>query len=236
MKQYLVFMCPRCRHYTNAPVGQKRRVCSYCGKIIDISKAATALFDDSHAAAEAVKQFNAGKDHDFEEVVRESREKILRLLPPSRLKVGDVADDVKGETLPTGKTRRLMMLLERLALDQPCTIGELEDACKKYGLQWSWAEAQLEKLFAAGEVFYPTPWKIRYIGAHADKKKPSTIVDITNELLAYLRKHDEEVSVKDLYAHYAQHGVSEESVDAALERLMRQNEIYQPKPNYVRAL
>ncbi len=236
MKQYLVFMCPRCRHYTNAPVGQKRRVCSYCGKIIDISKAATALFDDAQAAAEAVKQFNAGKDHDFEDAVQRSRDKILRLMPSDRIAVKDIADDVQGESLPTGKTRRLLVLLEREARDQPCSLDDFAKVCTANGLEWSWVETQLEKLFTAGDVFYPTPWKIMYIKAPSKTKAKGAVVDISNELLAYLREQDRDVSVKDLYARYAEMGVSEESVDASLERLMRKNEIYQPLPNFVRAL
>ncbi|MHA1770765.1 MAG: hypothetical protein ACTSYL_10120 [Candidatus Thorarchaeota archaeon] len=236
MKQYLVFMCPRCRHYTNAPVGQKRRICSYCGKIIDISKAATALFDDAQAAAEAVKRFNAGKDHDFEDAVQQSREKILRLMPADRIAVADIADDVQGESFPTGKTRRLLMLLERETHDSPCTLDDFAKICKANGLQWTWVETQLEKLFTAGEIFYPSPWAIRYIGVPSKKKKTGPVEDISNELLAYLREQDRDVSVKDLYAHYAKQGISEESVDASLERLMRKNEIYQPLPNFVRAL
>lgn len=235
MKQYLVFMCPRCRRFTNAPLGQKRRICSYCGKIIDISKAATALFDDAHAAADAVKRFNAGKDHDFDEAVRQSREKILQLMPRERVSISSLDDGTHDSPLPSGKTSRLLMMLERMAGEKACRLDEIETACKRYGLDWDWVEPQLEKLYRAGTIFYPHPWLVKYLGEAVEKPKGPT-VDISGEILAYLREQGRKVLVKELYARYAERGVSEESVDASLERLMRKNEIYQPLPNYVQAL
>ncbi|MHA1576508.1 MAG: hypothetical protein ACTSU3_04035, partial [Candidatus Thorarchaeota archaeon] len=67
-------------------MGQKRRRCSYCGTIINISKAACALFDSPDAASTAVKMFNASKGgDDFEKAVDKSKDRIRTLMPVTRI-------------------------------------------------------------------------------------------------------------------------------------------------------
>ncbi len=126
MEQFLVFMCPTCRHFTNAPLGQQHRRCSYCGKIIDISKAAVALFENQNLAIAAVKEFNAGKSDEFQLAVERSRERLSGLIPSKKLTAEEIAS-VEGEEggLPTGKMSRLMRMLEREARDAPCEIDRL---------------------------------------------------------------------------------------------------------------
>ncbi|MHA1950984.1 MAG: hypothetical protein ACW987_14055 [Candidatus Thorarchaeota archaeon] len=115
MKQFFVFRCPKCKNFTNAPAGQKRRRCSYCGTIIDITKAACALFDSPAQASNAVKEFNATRGGDeFQKSVDRSRERVLSLMPKETVKVSDISD---GEKIPKppGKRKRLLTLLEREA-------------------------------------------------------------------------------------------------------------------------
>ncbi|MHA1215738.1 MAG: hypothetical protein ACTSPX_00225 [Candidatus Thorarchaeota archaeon] len=236
-KPYVVFMCPRCRHFTNAPLGQKRRRCSYCGHIIDITSAATALFDDPNTAAEAVRQFNARGDKEFEEAVRRSRERVLALIPARRLSVEDVADEAGEMPLPSAKTQRLILMLVEKAKEQPCNLDELEAACKSYRLEWEWVENQLTKLFNAGDVFFPNPWTVRYIGEGTGQPASARRrVDVSAEILAHLRSRGDMVPVKDIMREYAEKGVSEESVEESLDKLMRKGEIFQPRPGHVRAV
>ena len=115
MKQFYVFMCPKCKGFTNAPAGQKRRRCSYCGSIIDITKANLALFDSPQQASEAVKLFNASKGGDeFKDAVERSHDRIRDLMPSEHVSAEDITSKGEGPA-PEGKRKRLMAILEKEA-------------------------------------------------------------------------------------------------------------------------
>ncbi|KXH76683.1 MAG: hypothetical protein AM326_06755 [Candidatus Thorarchaeota archaeon SMTZ-45] len=148
-------MCSKCRNFTNAPVGQKHRRCSYCGTIIDIAKASSALFDSPEMASKAVKEFNASRGGDeFEKAVERSRERVLALLPKERLSVEALSSKSEISKLP-GKQKRLMQLLHKEARSKPSSLSRIEELCQDYELEWSWVQSQLEKLMQRGEIFEP---------------------------------------------------------------------------------
>ncbi|MFW9846619.1 MAG: hypothetical protein ACFFD6_07720, partial [Candidatus Thorarchaeota archaeon] len=167
-KPFLVFMCPKCRNFTNAPVGQKHRRCSYCGTIIDITKAASALFDSPEKASAAVKEFNASRGgEEFHEAVERSKDRVRALLPSKQVRKKDIFAKEEGE-LPSRKSQRLMKLLEKEAKTNPCSLDRIADVCSDYQLDWSWTEDQINKLANRGELIFPRPWMIQLVGTSGE--------------------------------------------------------------------
>ena len=234
MKQFLVFMCPKCRNFTNAPVGQKRRRCSYCGTIIDISKAASALFDTPELASTAVKEFNASRGGDeFEKAVERSRERVLALLPKERVSAEDISSKEETER-PPGKRKRLMKLLQKEARHTTCSLDKIEALCPEYELDWKWVEGQLEGLSNSGTLIFPRPWSVQLVVPDDTAEvRESTSRDVTVEILALLESQGKMVKVIDIISRFREQGISDKSVETSLEKLMQKGEIFEPKSGYV---
>ncbi|MFW9962925.1 MAG: hypothetical protein ACFFCX_05150 [Candidatus Sifarchaeia archaeon] len=234
MKPFLVFMCSKCRNFTNAPAGQKHRRCSYCGTIIDITKAASALFDTPEMASKAVKEFNASRGgNEFEKAVERSRERVLALLPKERLSFEAVASKDELSKLP-GKRERLMQLLHKEAKSKPSPLDRIEELCQDYELEWKWVEEQLEKLANNGTLIFPRPWSVQLV-VREDMPKPieTTSKDVTGEILALLQGPEKILRVIDVIGSLKNKGISERAVETSLERLMQKGEIFEPKSGYI---
>jgi hypothetical protein len=229
LNQFLVFRCPKCKNFTTAPAGQKKRRCSYCGHIINISKAACALFDTPEKATTAVKKFNASRGGDsFRKAVEASKERVGHFLPPERLSVKDVIDKSEEE-LPSGKSRRLLELLEREASDSACSLDRIAELCPEYQLDWLWVEDQLNKLSNRGTLIFPRPWTIQLVSGPSKEKTKPPLVDVTKEIVDWIQEMGGEAEVVDVVDHFEKLGVSKESVESSLDRLMNQGVIYLPK-------
>ena len=227
-------MCSKCRNFTNAPVGQKRRRCSYCGTIIDISKAASALFDKPELASAAVKEFNASRGGDeFDKAVERSRERVLAFLPKERVSVEDISGKEEAPR-PPGKRKRLMELLHKEAKATSCSLDLIEELCPEYELEWKWVEGQLEGLSNGGTLIFPRPWSVQLV-VHDDliESKETTSKDVTIEILALLQGPEKTLKVTDLIKRFGKQGISEQSVEKSLEKLMQKGEIFEPKSGYV---
>jgi len=227
-------MCSKCRGFTNAPAGQKHRRCSYCGSIIDITKANLALFDSPEQASAAVKEFNASKGGDeFKAAVEKSRERIKALLPKESVKRADITS--KGDQpIPEGKRRRLLTILNKAAKESPCTLDELETLTTDDGLSWGWVEKQIESLSNNGALIFPRPWTVQLV-AIDDLESTTQLItkDVTSEILDLLKQKAGPVKVDVIVKYFNKRGISESSVDSSLERLMRNGDIYQPDASSV---
>ena len=229
LKPFLVFRCPKCKNFTNAPAGQKKRRCSYCGHIIDISKAACALFDTPEKASTAVKKFNASRGGDsFLKAVEASKERVMDFLPPEELSITDVIDKSDAE-IPSGKSKRLLELLEKEASDSACSMDRIAELCPDYQLDWLWVEDQLNKLSNQGTLIFPRPWTVQLVGVLSKEKTSPRLVDVTKEIVEWIQGRGGEVEVVDIVKHFGELGISKESVESSLDRLMNQGVIYLPK-------
>lgn len=227
-------MCPKCKNFTNAPAGQKRRRCSYCGHIIDITKASCAVFDSPEMATAAVKEFNASRGGDeFERAVEMSIDKVRTLLPSETILAEDVAEKSK-ETPPAGKNKRLIRLLEENATDDECSLDRLAGLCPKYDLEWSWVEKQLTKLSNQGMLIFPRPWTVRVI-RNAGNSPESEIesVDVSEEVLELLAQLGGKARLESLAKHFEKRGISRDSLEKSLNRLMKSGHLYEPNPGLV---
>ena len=234
MKQFYVFMCSKCKGFTNAPAGQKRRRCSYCGSIIDITKANLALFDSPDQASAAVKEFNASKGgSEFKDAVERSRERVKALMPSERVSADDITS--KGdEPAPEGKRRRLMAILEKEARGKSCTLDRLEELTTEDGLVWNWVEKQVESLANNGALIFPRPWTVQLVITE-ESELPTQLSsrDVSSEIVELLKKNTGPMKVDEIVRHFKQDGISEASVDSSLERLLRNGNIYQPSASSV---
>lgn len=228
-------MCPKCRNFTLAPSGQKRRKCSYCGKLINIKKAACAVFDGHDAASNAVKEFNAAKGGaEFEKAVEKTQEKLQALLPTEPIQLGEISEQDEISKV-SGKGARLMKLLQK-ETRKPCPLGKLEELCFKYNLEWNWVEKQLEKLSNSGQVIFPRPWQVQIVGqAERENDKAESIVDVSSEILELLQKK-KSMKVSNLHKLFETKGISQESVDSSLDKLMKMGELYEPSQGTVKLI
>lgn len=234
MKQFVVFMCAKCRNFTSSPVGQKRRRCSYCGSIIDITKANCALFDGAQQAMDAVKEFNAARGGDeFQQAVERSKERYRSLLPKTPVDIDKMTTDDEQLVLP-GKRARLIALLEEEAREKPCTLDRLEELSDARGLSWTWVEKMIQDLSNSGALIFPHPWEVRLVETTEDSSPKSVAErDVSVEIISFLKMRGERVRVDEIVRHFEKEGISEASVDSSLERLMRSGDIFQPTVGYV---
>jgi len=234
VKQFVVFMCSKCKGFTNAPAGQKRRRCSYCGSIIDITKANLALFDSPDKASTAVKEFNASKGgSEFKDAVERSRERIKALMPSEHISEGDITSK-SDEPAPEGKRRRLLAILENEACGKSCTLDRLEELTTEDGLAWSWVEKQVESLSTSGVLIFPRPWTVQLVTTE-EAEIPSQLSsrDVSAEIIELLKKRGGPLKVDEIVRRLQKEGISEASVDSSLERLLRNGHIYQPTASSV---
>lgn len=234
LKQFLVFMCPKCRNFTNAPVSQKRRRCSYCGHIIDIRKAASAIFDTPDKTSTAVKEFNASRGGDeFQKAVERSKERVRELMPAKKLKAEDL-EAKRGEEVPAGKRKRLMNLLEKNAKNTSCPLDRIEELCYDYQLDWIWVERQLTSLSNAGIVIFPRPWSVQLVSVKKeDESSSDSTRDVSTAVLEMLQSRGGSARIQETIEYFEERGVSQASVESSLERLMRSGAIFEPKPGLI---
>ncbi len=228
MKSYFVFACPKCHHFTLAPVGQKKRRCSYCGKIIDIRKALKTVFGGHDRASAAVREYNAGGDEEFRAAVEKSKKRVKALMPAEKLTVEDLETDEEPPP-STGKRRRLLKMLEKEAKGQACSLERIEKLCEEYKLEWSWVEEQISKMSNEGNLIFPRPWSVQMVGRiEDDEESTKRDVDVSDEIVEMLRKRDGSANLDDIIKYFHQKGVSESSVESSLEKLMRNGHIFAP--------
>ncbi len=233
-KPFLVFMCPKCKNFTTAPVTQKRRRCSYCGHIIDISKTSQAMFESGEIAAAAVREFNASRGGDkFQRAVERSRERLRDFMPSE---VIDSQGLMETDETPTsaGKIGRLMRLLETEAKKKSCTLDRLAELAPEYQLTWPWVEEQINKLSNQGVLIFPKPWTVRLIPTAPEGTHMSTTaIDVSKEILALLETLGGSASVAEIVRHLQRRGASQNSVEMSLNRLMKRGLLYEPNPGRV---
>ncbi len=226
-------MCPKCRNFTNAPVGQKRRRCSYCGSIIDITKAAVVLVDSPEAASTAVKIYNASRGGDeFEKAVERSRERVKSLVPAERISSSGLT--LEEDVPPTGKRARLLSILEERAATNPISLTELEKLCNASKLSWTWVEKQLTAMGNSGMLIFPKPWTVKLVRDIGKAEEPqAVIVDVSDDILGLLNQEKKPLRIDAIIGHFDKRSISSASVIASLEKLMSAGEIYEPRQGHV---
>lgn len=187
------------------------------------------MYDTPEKASAAVKEFNASRGGDeFHKAVEVSKERIKAFLPPEKLSAKDLVGKSDDE-LPSGKLQRLLSLLEKEAKENACSLDRIAELCPEYHLEWFWVEDQLNKLSNQGSLIFPRPWTVQLVGAPSEKTRKTPIVDVTKEVLERVRQLGGEAKVDEIIEHLERMGVSRESVENSMDRLMNQGVIYFPE-------
>lgn len=231
--RYVVFRCQHCGRFTFSPLGQKTRLCGYCGKIIKINTAYGIIVDDRYKASLLVKRFNA-KDgwKEFKRMLEEQKEKVLALVEEEG--EGGVEGEVESgaEVIITdhSKMRRLLKLLEENCRDKPIHLDELRRLCAKYGLEEEWVLDRLEALSREGLVIFPDPWHLKYVSGEAEgivvsRRRRRLEVGLrrtrspVKAMFEFLRKR-REVTYEDLRSFMESEGFTDEQLEKTLETLI----------------
>ncbi len=189
------------------------------------------MFDSPEMATAAVKEFNASRGGDeFERAVEMSRDKVRALLPSETILAEDVVEKSRASP-PAGKSKRLIRLLEENATDRECSLDRLAGLCPQYHLEWSWVEKQLTKLSNQGMLIFPRPWTVRFIRSTEDQpKRASESVDVSEDILELLAQLGGKARLERLAEHFEKRGISQDSVEKSLNRLMKSGHLYEPSP------
>jgi len=241
-KRFVVFRCPVCGKFTYAPLGQKTRLCSFCGKIIRIDARHAIVTDDAKQASLLVKRYNLkGGEKSYLEALKSQKEELLNLIEEGKHLL---------ESLPEGKTavssskaRRMFSMLKENCIN-PINIDELKELCKKYNLEWDWVREQLEILAREGTVIFPKPWLLQYIsdeyveGYVPEKKtlqKRNSLYQMKNlrkVLTSILRERIEPISYTELVEILKAKGFTLTEIEEAVRKLSMEGLLMEPRPGY----
>jgi hypothetical protein len=177
-----------------------------------------------------VKLFNATQGgEEFQTAVEKSRERVLSLVPDTRMSPKDLSDE-DSAPVPSGKGRRLMMMLEKEASKKPCSLGRLEELCSDYQLEWDWVEGQLTKLSNQGSVIFPRPWNVLLVGESLKKREmPDEKQDVSDAIVELLRESGGSAKYEFIEKHFQELGVTESAIEESLNKLAKKDQVYQPQ-------
>jgi len=241
-KRFVVFRCPICGKFTYAPLGQKTRLCSFCGKIIKIDIRQAIVVDDARQASFLVKRYNLkGGEKNYLKALKAQKEKLLDLIEEME-ELPELSDEGK-EVKVSSKTRRMLIMLKENC-GTPINIDELRKLCKKYNLEWDWVREQLEVLMKEGTVIFPKPWLLQYIsdetvegyvpGKRQPQKKNSLYQakNLHKALANILRERNEPISYAELVKILKSKGFTLEEIEETVRKLSMEGILMEPRPGY----
>lgn len=240
-KVYAVFMCSKCGKYTFSPVGQKTRLCGNCGSIIKIDPMRSQIVDDPREASILVRKYNAGKDaKSFLQAVEASQKELEQLLPKESVKIEELIEE--EETISSSRIQRLTLLLKENCVKEPISFDQIEELCPKYKLNFEWVKEKLTQLGKEGNITFPTPWTVKYIGtvdsgytAISKATKPQMQLKGASKALTKILSHSKEpLSEEEIMQEMETAGYNLEETKEALKKLHKSGEIIEPKPRYYR--
>ncbi|MFX1415467.1 MAG: hypothetical protein ACFFC0_01595, partial [Promethearchaeota archaeon] len=104
----------------------------------------------------------------------------------------------------------------------------------EYQLNWRWVEEQINKLSNQGILIFPKPWTVKLVpAAVAETQEPTATIDASMEIVAFLEELGRKASVVEIIEHFQSQGVSQNSVEMSLNRLMKRGLLYEPYPGMV---
>jgi len=241
-KRFVVFRCPVCGKFTYAPLGQKTRLCSFCGKIIRIDARQAIVVEDARQASFLVKRYNLkGGEKNYLETLKAQKKELLNLIEEVE-EVPESSYEGK-EVASSSKTRRMFIMLKENCTN-PINIDELRELCKKYNLEWDWVREQLEVLSKEGTVIFPKPWLLQYISdenveGYVPKKRPSRkknslyqVKNLRKALANVLKDKNEPVSYDELVEILKAKGFTLEEIEETVRKLSMEGLLIEPKPGY----
>jgi len=236
---YAIFMCPKCGKYTFSPAGQKTRLCGNCGSIIKVDPTKSQIVNDPREASMLVRKYNAGKDaKSFLQAVEASQKELEKLLPKESVKIDELLEE--EETISSSRIQRLTLLLRENCIKEPISFDQIEELCTKYKLDFEWVKERLTQLGKEGNIIFPTPWTVKYIGtadsgytAISKTTKPQMqIKGASKALTKILTQSKEPLTEKEIIQKMEIVGYNAEETQETLKKLHKSGEIIEPRPGY----
>jgi hypothetical protein len=240
---YAIFKCPKCGRFTFSPVRQKTRLCGNCGNIIKIDPTRCQIVHDQKEASMLVRKYNAEKDaKSFLQAVEASQKELEKLLPKESIKIEDLTEE--EETISSSRTQRLTLLLREHCTKQPASFDQIEELCPKYKLDFEYVKEKLVQLGKEGNIIFPTPWTIKYVGA-ADSgytaiSKTSNfqtqVKGARRALIKLLSESANPISEKEIMQKMETMGYTPEETQETLKKLLKSGEAIEPRPGYYQVI
>ncbi|MGQ9722719.1 MAG: DUF1922 domain-containing protein [Candidatus Jordarchaeum sp.] len=234
---YAIFRCPKCGRYTFSPSKQKTRLCGNCGSIIKVDPMRSQIVGDAREASMLVRKYNAEKDpQSFLQAIEVSKKELENLLPEEPIKIQDLIEE--EETISSSRVQRLTLLLVENSTREPISFDLIEELCAKYKLDFEWVKERLTQLGKEGNIIFPTPWTVKYIGA-ADSgytaiskstKPQMQIKGASKALIKILSQSSEPISEKEIIQKMEIMGYNPEETQQTLKKLHKSGEIIEPRP------
>jgi hypothetical protein len=224
---YYIIRCPQCGRYTYAPTRQKTRLCVFCHRIFKINPLDAIFEEDATTARTRVKLYQTGKHHkEFLEAVEKSREHIRELVPETRVEIEELQGE-KQERLPASLRRReFERILHQQARNFPIDLQNIEEACEKAGIPWSWAVKQIQTLIQSGNLIAPKPWQIQLVSSDSSSaeisQKSKSIPTIARKIGEILRRVPTSLNINQIREHLGIESLSNEYIEQALDLLRTQ--------------
>jgi arsenate reductase-like glutaredoxin family protein len=236
---YAIFMCSKCGKYTFSPVGQKTRLCGNCGSIIKIDPMRAQIVKDPREASLLVRKYNAGKDaKSFLQAVEASQKEWEELLPKESVKIEELIEE--EETISSSRIQRLTLLLKENCVKEPASFDQIEELCPKYKLNFEWVKEKLTQLGKEGNIIFPTPWTVKYIGTMDSgytavsraSKAQMQLKGASKALTRILNQSKEPLTEKEIIQEMENAGYNPEETLETLKKLHKSGEIIEPRPGY----
>lgn len=242
-KKFVVFRCPVCGKFTYAPLGQKTRLCSFCGKIIRIDPRTAVITDDAKQASLLVRRYNLkGGEKSYLEALKAQKRKVLDSIKEME-QISEPSPEENETSVSLSKARRMFVMLKE-ECSNPINIDELGKLCKKYRLEWDWVRDQLELLAKEGTVIFPRPWLLQYIGGGnvegyalktkhlREKKSLYQIKNLRKIIATILRERKEPISYVELTETLTGEGFALEEIEEIVRKLFLEGLLVEPKPGH----
>ncbi|MHA1712456.1 MAG: DUF1922 domain-containing protein [Candidatus Ranarchaeia archaeon] len=246
MPEFLVFRCPRCGHYLNAPSSQKTRLCSYCRRVVKVDRERAQLVKNARDAGELVRRYNAGNEIEkFQVAAHTFRGKQNGNTRTAILNRNN--DKTALDEATTGSQRLLLHILHEHASKQAIDFEKMRSLSLRYDLPWDWTKSQIETLAKNGDIVFPKPWSIQYIvktysvpghrlATRPKKKKKirsSSLLEtskstLRNRIRNYIASVSGTASIQDIVNALGVNNVAE--IEDALAALLHQGFIFEPSP------
>ncbi len=240
MKQmYAIFRCPKCGRYTFSPATQKTRLCGNCGSIIKVDPMKSQIVKDAREASVLVRKYNAGKDaQSFLQAVESSQKELEKLIPEEPITIEELIEE--EETISSSRNQRLTLLLREKCTNEPISFDQIEELCPKYKLDFEWVKEKLTQLGKEGNLIFPTPWTVKYVGtadsgytAISKANKPQMqIKGASKALIKILSQSEDPLPEKEIIQKMEIMGYNPEETQETIKKLHKSGEIIEPRPGF----
>ena len=144
-KAYLLVKCPNCGFYNIAPVKQKTRLCTKCGKTVSIDHFGSRRVESFEDARKLLSELNSRIDTEERNGIQSAH---------INLETGKQAVDYTRESVK-GLLRTFQEDVLPKFVNREVKSSDILDECEKLGFKRDYVEKLLKKLIDGGQAYQP---------------------------------------------------------------------------------